>query len=87
MYVKKDWNIQVDGDMNLLVQGNKTEQVMCGGTIEGFSKEIVKNGFKTTSVDHTVTNIFGEKFNEHIKSDITKDYSTNVIERIRGTHD
>ena len=87
MYVKKDWNIQVDGDMNLLVQGNKTEQVMCGGTIEGFSKEIVKNGFKTTSVDHTVTNIYGEKFNEHIKSDITKDYSTNVIERIGGTYD
>ena len=87
MYVKKDWNIQVDGDMNLLVQGNKTEQVMCGGTTEGFSKEIVKNGFKTTSVDHTVTNIFGEKFNEHIKSDITKDYSTNVIERIGGTLD
>ena len=87
MYVKKDWNIQVDGDMNLLVQGNKTEQVMCGGTIEGFSKEIVKNGFKTTSVDHTVTNIYGEKFNEHIKSDITKDYLTNVVERIGGTYD
>ena len=87
MYVKKDWNIQVDGDMNLLVQGNKTEQVMCGGTIEGFSKEIVKNGFKTTSVDHTVTNIYGEKFNEHIKSDITRNYATKVEEFIGTTHE
>ena len=87
MYVKKDWNIQVDGDMNLLVQGNKTEQVMCGGTIEGFSKEIVKNGFKTTSVDHTVTNIFGEKFNEHIKSDITRNYATKVEEFIGTTYE
>ena len=87
MYVKKDWNIQVDGDMNLLVQGNKTEQVMCGGTDEGFSKEIVKNGFKTTSVDHTVTNIFGEKFNEHIKSDITRNYATKVEEFIGTTYE
>ena len=87
MYVKKDWNIQVDGDMNLLVQGNKTEQVMCGGTIEGFSKEIVKNGFKTTSVDHTVTNIYGEKFNEHIKSDITRNYATKVEEFIGTTYE
>ena len=59
---------------------------MCGGTTEGFSKEIIKNGFKTTSVDHTdIQTSIGEKFNEHIKSDITKDYSTNVIERIGGT--
>jgi len=87
MYVKKDWNIQVDGDMNLLVQGNKTEQVMCGGTNEGFSKEIVKNGFKTTSVDHTVTNIFGEKFNEHIKSDISRNYTTKVQEFIGTTYE
>lgn len=87
MYVKKDWNIQVDGNMNLLVQGNKLEQVMCGGTVEGFSKEIVKNGFKTTSVDFTVTNIYGEKFNEHIKSDITRNYTTKVQEFIGTTYE
>ena len=55
MYVKKDWNIQVGGDMDLLVQGNKTEQVMCGGTTEVSQKRLSRMVSKQLRLTASVT--------------------------------
>ena len=70
--------------MNLLVQGNKREEVLCGGEETGFSYEIIKNGKKQISVDGDFTQIYGTKYEEHFLGDVTRNYQGVLSEFITG---
>ncbi len=86
-YVLGNYDLRVDGDMEIYVKGNKKETILCNDDPdEGFVEQIIKNGKKTTSVDGEVTEIYGDKFSTDVKGKVTEVFAGGFQSNITGTY-